>query len=271
MKIYKLILWNDGKVLHKKGLFPIIRSNRPLSIRKVILPGLNYFSFMKKILSYKSKQDTVDVLFCYEPNLMVPKSVMKKYGYSWIDQINLDYLDKEKKVILSLIDYFNKPKVILVSGTPGSGKTTFCHELSLFVRVKYIDLTKLIKQKHLGTYNKDYKAYDVDISLLLREVISYIQNTNRSLLIDSHLSHYLPSKYADICVILTCSDLKALELRLKKRAYNGLKLRENMESQIFKTCEVDALEFGHNVVVIDTSNEYNLHSLIDDYPFLFYS
>ena len=75
------------------------------------------------------------------------------------------------------------------------------------------------------------------------------------MILDSHLSHYLDKKYADLCVVVKC-DIAILKKRLEKRGYNKKKIRENLDAEIFYVCLVEAIELGHRVVVVDTSKGF---------------
>ena len=73
----------------------------------------------------------------------------------------------------------------------------------------------------------------------------------KGLVIDSHLSHYLPKEYVDTCIITKCN-LKLLKKRLEERGYSKNKVRENLDVEIFDTCRLEALEAGHKVKIIET-------------------
>ena len=144
--------------------------------------------------------------------------------------------------------------VIIVSGTPGTGKTTYSKELSKSKKLKYVDVTKLIKDnKIFEKYDKKMDCVVVDIKKLNNELVKIIKD-DKKVIIDSHLSHYLPPKYVDLCIVTKCS-LKTLEKRLKKRRYSKEKIRENLDAEIFDTCRIEALEKGHKVKVVWTDKE----------------
>ena len=71
------------------------------------------------------------------------------------------------------------------------------------------------------------------------------------LIIDSHLSHLLPSDLVDFCLIAQ-TRLEKLNKRLKKRKYGTLKLSENLEAEAFESSRIDAEEAGHRVIVVHT-------------------
>ena|SRR3989344_6213106 len=142
--------------------------------------------------------------------------------------------------------------IIIFTGSVGTGKTTLSKLLAKKINYEYVDLNKLIKDNKLyDKYNKKFETYEVDIKKLNKFLIKFIKNKN-NLILDSHLSHYLPSKYVNYCIVCKC-DIKKLKRRLQKRKYTKLKINENLEAEIFDTCLVDALENKHNVIVVDTS------------------
>ncbi len=156
-------------------------------------------------------------------------------------------------------------KVIIVSGTPGTGKTKIAKLISKEIKYKYIDLNLLIKSRRLFDYfDKKRKSNVVDIKKLNRFIIKFIKKSKTNLVFDSHLSHFIPKKYVNLCIIAKC-DIKKLKSRLIKRKYNKLKIKENIESEIFNVCLNEAKEIGHNIIVIDTTKgvkDINIKNLL---------
>lgn len=144
-------------------------------------------------------------------------------------------------------------KVILVSGSAGTGKTTLAKKLAKKYNYKYIDVNSIIKKNRLYFgYDKKLKTRLVDIRVLNKFLIRLIKHSKEiGLVIDSHLSHYLPAKYANLCIITT-TDLKTLKKRLQKRKYPKLKMNENLEAEILNTCLIEALENKHKVKIVKT-------------------
>ena len=147
-------------------------------------------------------------------------------------------------------------KVIAITGTPGTGKTTLGRKMAREKGCKYVDVTKLVKENKLyDSYDRKKKAYDVDVKklnrFLIKMILSETQKKTKCLLIDSHMSHYLPSRYVDLCIV-TKTDLKTLKKRLEKRGYSKSKVRENMDAEIFDVCLQEAKEEGHKIRVLKT-------------------
>ena len=144
--------------------------------------------------------------------------------------------------------------IIAITGSVGTGKTTIAKALARKLKADYIDVNKLIKENKLvGKYIKKLDTYEVDVKKLNRFLIKIIKNC-KNCVIDSHLSHYLPNKYVGYCVVCKCG-IKDLKNRLEKRGYSKIKIRENLDSEIFDVCLVEAVENNHRIIVVDTTNK----------------
>jgi len=138
-------------------------------------------------------------------------------------------------------------KVIVISGTPGVGKSALARSLKGFTRLDLHEHYKDISTQ----YNRSKQCYDVDMKKFEKLVKEKLKESD--LVIDSHIAHLLPKKLVDLCVILTCSNLKKLEKRLVSRKYSKKKIRENLDSEIFQECLMGAKKKDHKVLVFDVS------------------
>ncbi|MEK6876962.1 MAG: AAA family ATPase [Nanoarchaeota archaeon] len=201
-------------------------------------------------------------------------------------------------------------KVIIVTGTPGTGKTTLSKKLAKKLDFGYLDVNETIKKYNLSEgYDKKRKTKIIDVKKLNMALIKEINNYNNSIkkismtksnkrikytrkskifgvlkisdfhdnkiksiknkknnrnikngiIIDSHLSHYLPERYVDLCIVTKCG-LKELKRRLKKKKYSESKIRENLDAEIFDVCLNEAEENKHNLIVINTTKGINITS-----------
>lgn len=148
-----------------------------------------------------------------------------------------------------------KPTITIVTGTPGTGKTTVAMAVAMRTNAVYIDVNNVIKINKLReSYDKKRKSAIIDTKKLNKVLIKIINQAKKkgfSLVIDSHLSHYLPKKGVDICIV-TKTPLKKLKQRLKKRGYHKAKIEENLECEIFDVCLEEAKEAGHKIRVVTT-------------------
>ena len=158
-------------------------------------------------------------------------------------------------------------KIIIVTGTPGTGKTLLSKKLASKLNFHYIDANRMIRKYKLSEgYDKKRNTEIVDATKLNKTLIREISNfkkdkKTKGIIIDSHLSHYLPKKYAGLCIV-TKSGLKTLEERLKKRKYTKSKIRENLDAEIFDVCLNEAKENKHKILIIDTTRKIDLNGII---------
>lgn len=138
---------------------------------------------------------------------------------------------------------------IIVTGSVAAGKTTVAKMIAKKLRWKYVDVTNLIKEEGLAEeYDSERDTSIVDVKKLNKVLIKLIKK-NPNLVIDSHMSHYIEPKYVDLCVVVKC-DIELLKERLAERGYDIGKIQENVDAELFDVCLNEALEHGHNVVVV---------------------
>lgn len=153
-------------------------------------------------------------------------------------------------------------KVITITGSVGTGKTTLAKKLAKRLNYKYIDVNKVIKENKLEeSYDRKKKCHVVDIKKLnkslINEINQYKDKKVKGIIIDSHLSYCLPKKYVDLCIVTKC-DLKELQRRLKNKRYSKEKIRENLDCEIFDICLNEAKEAKHAIFVVNTTKGINI-------------
>lgn len=146
-------------------------------------------------------------------------------------------------------------KVFVVTGTPGTGKTRFARRLARKGHMMYVDVARLIREKGLYMrYDRRLRSYVADVSRVVRHLQRFIAVQKKSLVIDSHLSHYLPPRLVTRCYVTVCN-LKTLRRRLQRRKYPQAKIRENLDAEILQICLLEAIQRRHHVFVVNTSHK----------------
>ncbi len=145
-------------------------------------------------------------------------------------------------------------KIIIVTGTPGTGKTMLAKKHAKKHGYMYIDVNALITRNKLHErYDKKLKTKIIDTEKMAKFLISHIKKlSGKGVVVDSHLSQHLPASLVDECFVTTC-ELKMLRKRLKKRGYSAQKIKDNLEAEAFQSCLVEAQEAGHDIIIKDTS------------------
>lgn len=152
-------------------------------------------------------------------------------------------------------------KVIIVSGTPGTGKTTVSRMLSESMDLDYLDVNQIIKSEGISEgYDNERDCQVIDEEKLVKNLKKIIVDSKKGLVIDSHMAHYIPPKDVTCCVITKC-ELKELKKRLEKRGYSKTKVRENLDSEIFEICLQEAFEQGHKIIEFRTDEDNDIEDI----------
>ena len=129
---------------------------------------------------------------------------------------------------------------IIISGTPGCGKTSVAKDLSNLIGGRIISLNELATSDDFSfDYDEERKTTIVDFKVFLPYVlrkIKKIKKINPSfLIIESHFSDIIPNKFIDYVFILRCHP-DDLSNRLKEKNYNSKKITENIQAEILGNC-----------------------------------
>ena len=141
-------------------------------------------------------------------------------------------------------------RVVALTGTPGTGKTTVAVELSgMGYSIVYVD--ELIRSLNVRTTaERGTSAIAVDVTDLKRKAISHWKAVReKKVVVAGHLSHYAGAEGA---VVLRCAP-SVLEKRLEARRWSREKIRENVQAEVLDVILVEAAESLGWVREIDTT------------------
>jgi adenylate kinase len=114
---------------------------------------------------------------------------------------------------------------ILITGTPGTGKTKIAMELSKLLKLPYFDVKKIINNNPKTIDKKEND--ELIINPKLRQALD--KELPRDCIFETHLIEYCPK--TDLIIILRTKP-GILKKRLLKRNYSAQKIRDNLEVEI---------------------------------------
>lgn len=154
---------------------------------------------------------------------------------------------------------------ILVTGTPGVGKTSFSMLLTDKLNellhsqgktsksFQNINIGKLINEKHLyKEWNKEFDVPEFDEDMVNDALEPFLKEGG--IILDFHSASFLPEEPIDLIVLLRCNNTILYD-RLKARGYSEKKITENVECEIMNVTSDDVREFFANEKIIELQSE----------------
>ncbi|ORX59708.1 P-loop containing nucleoside triphosphate hydrolase protein [Hesseltinella vesiculosa] len=142
---------------------------------------------------------------------------------------------------------------ILVTGTPGTGKTTTSEMIAQVTGLNHVNVGELVKAKQFyESYSEEYDTHILDEDKLLDELEDML--TDGGNVVDYHTCELFPERWFDLVLVLR-SETHVLYDRMVQRGYNKKKLDENMSCEIMQVVLDEAREsYAPEIVVELQSN-----------------
>jgi adenylate kinase len=130
---------------------------------------------------------------------------------------------------------------IIITGTPGTGKTKIAKELAGRSDLELIDLKAFVNANRLFTIEEGQKS--VDMERLKDKLLGHLKG-KEDYIIEGHLACEIEIP-ADFIFVLRTHP-KKLRNRLEKRRYGRKKLDENLEAEMLDYCS-QRIEFVYDI------------------------
>ncbi|WEW56290.1 factor activating pos9 [Emydomyces testavorans] len=143
---------------------------------------------------------------------------------------------------------------IIITGTPGVGKTVHCEQLALETGLKHLSINKVAKERGCRDgYDDRLKTWIVNEDKLLDEIEDEV--IQGGYLIDWHACDLFPKSWIDLVVVLRCPSTTILYDRLSARGYAEEKLQENLDAEIFEVLLDEAKQSYDEEIVVELTSE----------------
>lgn len=157
-------------------------------------------------------------------------------------------------------------KAILITGTPGVGKTTVANKLASLLKAQCIGVTELVKSENLVTEVDDQRQTLVaDTNKVLKRIEQILDETQGPVIIEGHyVVDVVPLKDVETVFVLR-RDPRILEGVLKERGYKEKKVCENLSAEVLDSCLWDSVSAvgSEKVCEINVSNR-TIDDVIDE-------
>ncbi|KAL7247696.1 hypothetical protein ACSBR2_002583 [Camellia fascicularis] len=121
---------------------------------------------------------------------------------------------------------------ILVTGTPGTGKTTTSSLLAESTQLRHINIGDLVRDNNLHDgWDDHFDCHIINEDLVCDELEDMMEEGGN--IVDYHGCDFFPERWFDRVVVLQTEN-SVLYDRLTKRGYTGSKLTNNIECEIFQ-------------------------------------
>jgi adenylate kinase len=134
-------------------------------------------------------------------------------------------------------------RVILITGTPCTGKTTIAKQLTAKLKALYINLTELATRENL-TLGKDETRNStiIDEAKMKQRLTKIIHNTDKQIIIiDGHYAANVVPKALATHIFVLRRNPTELKKLMKKTGFSEAKTSENLASEILDVCLIEAL------------------------------
>ncbi|KJH46900.1 tRNA pseudouridine synthase A [Dictyocaulus viviparus] len=144
---------------------------------------------------------------------------------------------------------------ILITGTPGTGKSTLGQELANQLQFDFIEIGKEVREYGLvEEFDPQFNCHVLDEEKLLDHLEDRMNSESGGVIVDYHGVDFFPERWFDIIIVLRCSNTLLYD-RLAQRGYDANKIRENIECEIFGSLLEEARDSYQEDIIYELQSE----------------
>ncbi len=151
-----------------------------------------------------------------------------------------------------------RKRVIVITGTPGVGKSSVAEELSRELKARLISVGDLVvREKLYSGYDEERKTYVADLSKVRERIQELVrQSAEDVVIIEGHYAQLVAPDDVEMVVVLRCEP-NELERRLRKAGYSDEKVSENVRAEILDVCLCESVERygGSKIFEVNTTGK----------------
>jgi len=135
-------------------------------------------------------------------------------------------------------------RVIVVTGTPGTGKTRFSKTLAKELQAQYIPLTEYVTKNELYLAIDRYRASKIiDLSRTRKNIRGLLSRSKGLVIVDTHVPDGVVDRKAVKQVFVLRCHPRILKKRLKAKGWNQRKTRENLLAEVLDICFISSINY----------------------------
>ena len=148
-------------------------------------------------------------------------------------------------------------RAVIVTGTPGTGKTTFAKSLARELNAKFVPLTRFVAANKLYShFDLPRKSMVVDLGRVRTKLNALVSQTPGITIVESHIPEQIISKgLVKLVFVLRCHP-RTLERRLARKRWTQDKIRENVLAELLDACLTSAVQYygSRRIIQIETTH-----------------
>ncbi|KAK9804668.1 hypothetical protein WJX73_007626 [Symbiochloris irregularis] len=146
-----------------------------------------------------------------------------------------------------------RPPNILITGTPGTGKSTTAEAIAESSSLRYINVGDWVKQGSLHSgWDDEHDCFTIDEDKVCDALEDQLSKGGN--IVDYHGCEFFPERWFDLIIVLQ-TDNSILYERLEKRGYSQAKITENVECEIMHVIVEEAFDsYKRELVQVLQSN-----------------